>query len=66
MPSPMYSFVVTDSIRNRETIKVAALDDQDAIRLGELYFESDQSLRLLEVVGSSTLPLTAFMRAAID
>ncbi|MEJ8403874.1 hypothetical protein WKI27_00755 [Brevundimonas vesicularis] len=57
---------MTDSIRNRETIKVAALDDQDAIRLGELYFESDQSLRLLEVVGSSTLPLTAFMRAAID
>ena len=62
----MYSFVVTDSIRNRETLKVAALDDQDAIRLGELYFESDQSLRLLEVVGSSALPLTAFMRAAID
>lgn len=58
----MYSFVVVNSSWRRETIRVSALDDQDAIRLANLYFESDLQLRWLEIVSPEGAPLTALLR----
>lgn len=58
----MYGFIVIDSGWRREVIKVAALDDQDAIKLGKVYFESDAGLRWLEVVTPAGTTLTASVR----
>lgn len=40
----MSRLVVTDRGLKREALKVSALDDQDAIRLGDLYFHSDDGV----------------------
>lgn len=46
----MSRLVVTDRGLKREALKVSALDDQDAIRLGDLYFHSDDRCLRLDIL----------------
>lgn len=63
MRTAMSCLVVTDRGLKRETLKVSALHDRDAIRLGDLSVQSDPALPRLDVVTAHGALLTAVERS---
>jgi len=58
----MSRFVVTDRGFQQDALKASALDDQDAIRLGDLDLHSDHAALRLEVVTADGALSTTFER----
>lgn len=59
----VYRFLTIDITGRRARIDTLAVDDDDAVRQGELYFESDVTLTALEVQTSSGTTLRHFAKA---
>ena len=59
----VYRFLTIDITGHCARIDTIAVDDEDAIRQGELYCESDVTLTTLEVQTSAGLILREFAKA---
>lgn len=58
----VYRFLTIDITGHRARIETIAADDDDAIRQGELYFESDLSLASLDVQTPSGAVIRGFVK----
>lgn len=58
----MYRFLTIDISGHRARIDTIAVDDEDAIRQGELYFDSDVTLTSLDVQSTSGVKLRGFTK----
>ena len=58
----VYRFLTTDITGHRARIDTIAVDDEDATRQGEIYFESDATLVALVIESASGSSLRSFTK----